>query len=190
MATTAYWMPNQASVAQVETYTFSAPSGIGNTYSASINGKSVTYASVSGDTAATAATNLFTLLNQSSNIPAELTEITFANPSSATLTATANVAGTPFANITGGNSSGLVLSTGNGLSNGITTTHTTPNASPSDVNDPQNWLRVTPPAPGVRQLPQNGDLVVILQLHYSGTWINLQQSSLPVIYVGNRLLAL
>lgn len=146
---------------------------MGNTYSATLNGKTVTYSSVSGDTAALAATGLFNLLNVSTNIAAEFTEVQFANPSNAVMTATAKVAGTPFANVPG-TSLGLVLSTGNGLANGISTAHTTPNQSPSDVNDAQNWLRVTPPAPGVRQLPQAGDLVVIANTGVPMLW-NLDQ---------------
>lgn len=164
MAVTTYWSPNQASIAQLETYTFTAPTSVGNTYTATINGKSITYSSITGDTAASAATGLYDLLSASTGIAPELTEITFANPSSGIITASASVAGTPFANITGGSSSGLVLSTGNGLANGIATDHTTPNASPNDVNDPQNWLRtnisVTPPA-STRAIPQNGDDVVV-----------------------------
>lgn len=173
MATIAYWSPNQAAVAQVETYTFSAPNSIGNTYSATINGKTVTYTSVMGDTAATAATGLFGTLNQSSGVPNELQEVVFSNPSSGTMVATARSPGTPFANVPG-TSLGLVLSTGNGLANGITTVHTQANASPSDVNDPQNWVRVTPPAPGVRQLPQNGDQVVVNNTSVPMLW-NLDQ---------------
>jgi hypothetical protein len=171
MPTTAYWAPNQAAIAQVETYTFSAPSSVGNTYNATINGKTVTYQSVSGDTAATAATGLYSLLVASSI--QELSEISFANPISGVLTATANAPGTPFANVSG-TTAGLVLSTGNGLSGGITTAHTQPNTSPSDVNDPQNWLRVTAPAPGVRQLPQNGDNVVVANTSVPMLW-NLAQ---------------
>ena len=161
-----YWAPNQAAIAQVETYTFSAPSGVGNTYNAALNGKTVTYALVSGDTAATVATGLFNLLNTTTGIAAEFTEITFANPSDGVMTATASVPGTPFANVTIGGvaGQGLVLSTGNGLANGISTSHTTANKSPSDVFDAQNWLRVdmatTPPA-RTRALPQNGDDVVV-----------------------------
>jgi len=174
MSTTAFWSPNQAAVAQIETYTFAAPNSVGNTYIATINSKSVIYSSISGDTAATVATGLFNLLNISTGIAAELTEISFANPSSGVITATAKVAGTPFANLSGGSSSGLVLSTGNGLANGITTAHTTANASPSDANDPQNWLRVTPPAPGVRQLPQNTDDVLVANSSVPLLW-NLDQ---------------
>jgi hypothetical protein len=62
------------------------------------------------------------------------------------------------------------MSTGNGLSNGITTAHTQANQSPSDINDPQNWLRVTAPAPGVRQLPQNGDDVVVANTSTPMLW--------------------
>lgn len=171
MATTTYWSPNQAAIAQVETYTFSAPNSIGNTYNATINGKTVTYTSVSGDTAALAAAGLLAVL-QASTIP-ELGEITFAAGALTTqITATAKVAGTPFANVTvnGVTGQGLVLSTGNGLSGGITTVHTQPNQSPSDVNDPQNWLRVTAPAPGLRALPQNGDTVVIANSTVAMLW--------------------
>lgn len=173
MPTTAMWAPNQAAIAQVETYTFTAPSGVGNTYNATINGKTVTYTSVSGDTAATAAAGLYALL-AASDIP-ELGEITFANPSTAVVTATASVAGTPFANVTinGVSGQGLVLSTGNGLANGIATVHTQANSSPSDVYDPQNWLRVnlsaTPPSK-VRQLPQNGDDVVVANTGVPMLW--------------------
>lgn len=176
---TTYWSPNQAAIKQVETYTFTAPSGVGNTYIATINGKSVTYSSVSGDTATTVATALYNLLNTSDSIAPELTEIQFANPSAGVMTATAKVAGTPFANVTvnGVSGQGLVLSTGNGLANGISTAHTTANASPSDVNDPQNWLRVIAPAPGVRAIPQNGDDVVV------------DNSSVPLLWNLDRLSA-
>lgn len=178
MAVTTFWSPNQASISQVVTYTFTAPNSVGNTYTATINGKSVTYRSISGDTAALVATGLFNLLNApAAGIAAEFAEITWANPSSGVVTATAKTAGTPFANITGGTSSGLVLSTGNGLSNGITTVNTTPNASPSDVNDAQNWLRVnlsTTPPTRIRQLPQNTDDVVVANTDIPLLW-NLDQ---------------
>lgn len=174
MSFTTYWSPNQALIAQVETYTFSAPNAIGNTFSATINGKTITYSSVSGDTAATVVTALLALL-QASTI-AELQELSFASPTSTTLTATQQTPGTPFANVPG-TAAGLVLSTGNGLANGITTTHTTANASPSDINDPQNWLRfnmsTNPPAQS-RSMPQNGDDVRVANSTIPMLW-NLDQ---------------
>lgn len=174
MAVTTYWAPNQAAVAQVETYTFSVPNSIGNTYSAQINGKTVTYTSISGDTAATVVLAMLALL-QTSTI-AELQELSFASPTPTTLTATAQVAGTPFANVPG-TTLGLIFTTGNGLVNGITTAHTQANTSPSDGNDPQNWLRVnlvpTPPTK-TRALPQNGDDVVLANSSTPMLW-NLDQ---------------
>lgn len=169
--TTALWAPNRGFVAQVETGTFTVPSGIGNWYMATINGKTVKYVSVSGDTAALAATGLCALL-QASEIP-EFGEITWDNPSSAVVTGTAKESGTPFANVSG-TSAGLVFSTGNGLVNGIAQVHTTANASPSDVNDAQNWLRITPPAPGVRAVPVSGDDFVVANSDVPMLW-NLDQ---------------
>jgi hypothetical protein len=171
--TTAYWTPNQAAIAQVETYTFGTPPGAGVWVLATINGKTVTYVTVPGDTAVTVATAVTALLSAASGIAAELLEISFANPSSGVVTATAKVPGTPFANVPG-TGAGLVLSTGNGWVGGVATAHTQANQSPNDVNDPQNWLRVTPPAPGVRQLPQNGDDEVVNNSNVD-MWWNLDQ---------------
>ena len=176
MAVTTYWSPNQAAIKQVETYTFTAPNSVGNTYTATLNGKSVTYTSVTGDTAALAATGLFLLLNVSESIAAEFTEIDWTNPSDGQLVATARTAGTPFANVPG-TSRGLVLSTGNGLAGGISALSTTPNASPSDVNDPENWLRVdlaTTPPNETRALPQDNDDMVIANSDVPLLW-NLDQ---------------
>ena len=175
MSVTTYWAPNQADIAQVRSYAFTAPSGVGNTYSAAINGKTVTYTSVSGDTATTAASGLFSLLNQSSSVPPELGEITFANPSAGVMTATASTPGTPFAGVTvnGVANQGLVLTTGNGLANGITTTETTASKSASDVGDPQNWLRVdlgTTPPNRTRAIPQNTDDVVVADSSVPMLW--------------------
>lgn len=176
---TTYWAPNQANVAQARRYTFTVPSGVGNTYVATINGKSVTYASVSGDTAATVATALFNLVNQTTGVPSELTEITWANPSDAVVTATASEPGTPFAGVTVGGvaNQGLVMSTGNGLVSGIATLETQANLSQSDVLDPQNWLRVTTPAPGVRAIPVDGDDV------------DVRNSAVPMLVNLDRLAA-
>ncbi len=175
MAVTTYWSPNQASIAQTETYTFTAPNSVGNTYTATINGKTITYTSISGDTAATAATGLFDLLSASTSIAPELQEITFTNPSSGVIVATASTSGIPFANLTinGVTGQGLVLSTGNGLGSGIATVHTKANASPSDVNDPQNWLRVNlvpVPPTKTRAIPVNGDDVVVSDSAISLLW--------------------
>lgn len=171
MPTTAVWAPNQAAVAQVETVTLVGTPSVGNSFSAAINGKTITYTATGTDTLATFVTGLYSLLITST--VSELNEITFANPSSGSITATAKVAGTPFANVPG-TSAGLVFSTGSGYGGTTTTVHTQANQSPSDVNDPQNWLRITAPALGVRQLPQNGDDFVINNSSVPMLW-NLDQ---------------
>jgi hypothetical protein len=171
MPTTVLWAPNQGFVAQKKRATFTAPSGVGNWYMATLNGKTVRYVSVSGDTAITAATGLYNLLVASEI--AEIGEITWTNPSDAVVDAEASEAGVPFADVPG-TDAGLVFSTGNGLANGITTATVRDNASPSDANDAQNWLRVTPPAAGVRQLPQNGDDMVVANTDVPILW-NLDQ---------------
>lgn len=176
MSTTTYWSPNQASVAQVETATFSGTPPTGAWAMATLNGKTVKYTLVSGDTAATAATGLYNLLTAQTGIGVEFTEITFANGTSAVITATATTPGTPFANVPG-TSAGLVFSTGNGWAAGVVQSHTTANASPSDVNDAQNWLRVnlssTPPS-STRSLPQSIDDVVVNSSSVPMLW-NLDQ---------------
>lgn len=169
MPTTAYWSPNQAAVKQKRTYTYTAPNSVGNTYRATLNGKTVTYSSVAADTAALVATGHFNLLNVSTGIAAEFTEIEWTNPSDGVVVAEAKVPGTPFAGVPS-TDKGLVLDTGNGLSGGITTANTVNNTSPSDVNDAQNWLRVTPPAPGVRALPINTDDVEVRNTSIPMLW--------------------
>ncbi len=174
MVVTAYWSPNQASVAQIETVTLVGAPIVGNTFSATTNGKTVTYTALATDTtAALFVTGLFNLLNVSSGIAAEFTEITYSNPVAGQIVATAKVPGTPFANVPG-TSAGLVFSTGNGYSGSLTTIHTQANQSPSDVIDPQNWLRFTLPAPGVRALPVNGDDVIVANTGVPMLW-NLDQ---------------
>jgi len=173
MATTTVWSPNQGEVAQVETATFSAPTSIGNTYTATINGKLVRYSSISGDTAALVATGLYNLLV--ATIVQEFNEITWVNPSSGVVTATAKTPGIPFANVPGTNA-GLVFTTGNGLANGIVQVATTANASSSDVNDAQNWLRYinNVGGAGVRSIPVNGDDIVLANSSVPMQW-NLGQ---------------
>lgn len=164
--TTTYWSPNQTSTAQVETATLTGAVAAGNTFSAAINGKTITYTAISGDTLALFATGLFNLLTVAS--PAEFNEITWTNPSTGVVVATAKVAGTPFANVPG-TSAGLVFSTGGGFGGTLVQSHTTPNASPSDVNDAQNWLRA-----GVRALPQSTDDLVVNNSSVPLLW-NLDQ---------------
>lgn len=141
MATT-QWVGNGQNIAQVSTLLVTAVS-VGGTLSAIINGKSITYTCITGDTVSTAAAAWQALLS-ASGVPPEFSEITWT-VSTATVTGTAAVAGTPFT---------LTKSDGGGST--CTLTAVTANSSQSDVNNAANWLRS-----GVASLPQNGDAVVV-----------------------------
>jgi hypothetical protein len=162
--TITYWAPNAATIAQVETGTVTAVAN-NATITATINAKTISYTCVVADTTTTAATNFFNLLN-ASTVPAEFSEITFANPSNGVITATAKVPGTPFANVPG-TSAGLVFSAAGGAA--ISQVHTTSNSSPSDVNNANNWNRG-----GSAAIPANGDDVVVGDSSVAMLW-NLDQ---------------
>lgn len=143
--TTTFWTGNGQNIAQVDTLTVTAVA-VGGTLSAVINGKSITYTCVTGDTTTTATTNWLALLQATaSNGPGEFSELTFASPTSTTITATANTPGTPFT-MTKSQSGGATC----------TTSTTTANSSQSDVNNSANWLRNN-----VVGLPQAGDDVIL-----------------------------
>ena len=155
MATT-FWTGNGQNVAQVSTIVITAVA-VNGTLSATINGKSITYTCVTGDTIATAGTGWLALL-QASTVPAEFAEITWAFDGTATITATAGTPGTPFT---------LTKSQAGGAT--CTLTATTANSSQSDVNNSANWLRS-----GSASLPQNGDDVVVANTSIPLLW-NLDQ---------------
>jgi hypothetical protein len=151
---TVFWNPNAAAIAQVDTLTVAGVPAAGNTISATINTKSVTYTLIGGDTTVTAAAGLQALLNSKSTVPPEFNEITWT-VSSNVITATAVTPGTPFtltASATGGGAT-------------ITRASVTANVSPSDVNNASNWLRS-----GSASLPQNGDDVVVANSSVSLLW--------------------
>jgi roadblock/LC7 domain-containing protein len=89
------WAGGAAKVAQVSTFTVGGTYADGQTYSVTINGKVVSYTSVTADSAnADAAVGLLAAL-QASAYP-EFLEITWASVSSLVISGTANTAGKPF----------------------------------------------------------------------------------------------
>ena len=157
MPTITKWVANaQATAQQIQGTVTACPAG--GVLVATINGKTVSYVIVSGDTVTTAATAFFNLL-ASSTSPPEFLEETWTNPSAGVVLATSSVAGRPFAGVTGG----LVFSATGGA--GITQSQLTANSSPSDAADARNWLR-----DGVPSLPQNNDYLVVAD------------SAVPILY--------
>lgn len=158
MATT-FWIGNQRTTAQVDTVTIANAGAVGDTVSVIINTKVISYTTATGDTTSTIAAALFNQLN-SPSAPPEFQELTYAL-SANVITCTAAVPGTPFTM--------TVSFTGAAA---ITVVVTTANQSPSDVNDPKNWLRG-----GSNSIPQNGDDVVVADSSVPLLW-NLDQLAL------------
>jgi len=142
MATT-QWIGNGQTTAQVDTITVTAVATNG-ILKAQISNKVITYTCVAADTISTAAANFAALLN-SRTAPPEFQQQTYVATANV-ITMAADVAGTPFT---------ATFSASGGAT--LTQVHTTLNSSPSDVLNPDNWLRN-----GVAAIPQNGDDVSIL----------------------------
>ncbi len=140
---------------------------VGDNLVATVNGKTVTYTVVTGDTIDTATAAWLALLSDTSSTPPEIQEATYSSPDTDLIWATATTPGTPFAGMTGG----LVFSATGGCA--VTQTSIAANSSPSDVGNAKNWLRAGSPG-----LPQNGDDVI------------LANSSIPFLWNMDALVAI
>jgi len=146
---TVWWVGNAKATAMSVQAQVTAVA-VGGTLVATMNGKTVTYTCVTGDTITTATAAWFALLSDTQTAPPEMNEQTWTSPATDKIVATATVPGTPFAGMTGG----LVFTATGGAA--VTQTTLVANSSPSDVGIAQNWRRG-----GVAGLPQNGDVVTI-----------------------------
>src|SRR5438876_4012156 len=144
---TAVWVGNSQNTAQIVQLKVTAVA-VAGTLKATINGKDVVYTCVTGDTVDSAAAAWQALLS-SALAPAEFQEIDWTVLTD-TVTATAGVAGRPFAGMTGG----LTPAGAGGAT--VTQTTTQVSVSQSDPGLAANWLRA-----GVSGIPQNGDDVIV-----------------------------
>lgn len=120
----------------------------GGTLSAILNGKTLTYTVVTGDTTTTAAAALAALLT-AGTVP-EYGPLTISQ-SAAVITFTGPADGRPFAGMTGG-----LTSSASGGTTTLSQATTVAGSSPSDVGLAANWNRA-----GSAALPQNGDDVIL-----------------------------
>lgn len=138
------WTGNGKTIAQVDTITISiVPAGGGGLLMATISNKQLNYITQIGDTPATAAQNWFALLS-SNQAPLEFQDIVWTIQNNV-ITATAASPGTPF-----------TLSATATNSAVINQAHTQANVSPSDVANPNNWLRNNN-----NVVPQTGDVLIL-----------------------------
>lgn len=148
---TVYWLGNGAQNTSQQVVITVTGVAVGGELTATINGKTVVYTIVSGDTTSTAAAAWQALL-ASADAPLEMQDITWS-VDGATITGVANTPGTPFMPPSG-TAWGLVCSGTLGAT--LTQTQTVANQSVSDATDIRNWRRN-----GIAALPQNGDDMVI-----------------------------
>jgi hypothetical protein len=125
---TVRWRGDAAAIAQVNTIT-PASIGIGNTFTVTCNGKTMTYTAVDTLAATVAAgiVALFTTNAQTNSIP-EFNEVT-ATVGSGTVVLTAKTLGKPF----------TITSSASGGTATFVTAATTANSGPNDANVVANW---------------------------------------------------
>lgn len=144
---TVRWIANAVTRAQVNTLTVSGTPAAGNTAAVTINGKTITYTVVTGDTIETIASELAALLRASEDGEFQLIVWTVDD---AVITATAATAGVPFT--TTGSGTLSVSSTGGGATT-LTAASVQTNSSPNDAANTANWSGGS--------LPVNSDDVII-----------------------------
>ncbi len=158
---TVYWEGHAEAVAQVDTGSIDSVDATpaNNTFTVTINGQAV---SVAGDTdVATTAGNLVAALNASLN--PYFKGITWANPSSGTITATADNAGEPF--------TAALTETGAGTGTVTDFSNTTASAGPNDWSTADNWSGGA--------VPVNADDVIIRDSNINILW-GLDQSAVDL----------
>ncbi len=149
MATTTFWTGNAINIQAVDTISITGVAN-GGTLSAIINQKSVTYTCTATDTTATATAALLALISNTATAPPEFGELTFASPTTTTITATETNLNVKSLNQTGG----LTVAGAGGAA--LSLAHTVTGSYASDVGNAANWLRA-----GVQSLPQNTDDVEV-----------------------------
>lgn len=139
---TVLWIGQQIARAQVNTLTVGSATA-GHTFITTINGKSITYTAVSGDTTTTVAAAIRALLAASD--AGEFSELTYGTPSTNTFTITGPDDGAPF----------TVTLSGTGT---YSSSSTTAALSPHDLNDGKNYSTGSLPSGSDDLVFENGSV--------------------------------
>ena len=137
-----YFRGDAVPVQEVKTLTVGGTPAAAQVYTATINTHTVAYTAIGADTNITIAVALQLLLSATATAPVEFDEGSWAVPTTAVITVTANTAGVPF----------TVTSSATGT--GTLVTATTVNATgPAWWSEPKNW--------SLGAIPVNGDNVYL-----------------------------
>lgn len=141
---TVFWRGGAPTVAQVNTWTFATAGTIGDIITVTIGSKIWTYTTTSA-TISVFLPLFNTAINAlSSTVYPEFGEITFTNPTSSTIVATADTAGKPFTVTMATNSAGTTIN-GGASSTG---TATTVSSGPEDISTGANYSTGAVPGAG------------------------------------------
>lgn len=129
------WKGNAQAIAQVNTVTVGGTPAAAQVYSVTINGKTVSYTAIGGDTNSTIATALAALL-AAATAPAEFADVTWT-VLAAVITGTSATPGVPFTNTS--------VATGTGT---LVTATATANTGPNNWDVAANWSTGSVPVTG------------------------------------------
>jgi hypothetical protein len=129
------WKGAAQAISQVSTLTVGGTAAAGQVYSVTINGKTVSYTAIGGDTNTTIAAALQALL-AASTAPAEFAEVTWT-AAAAIITGTMTTAGVPFTNTSAATGTGALV-----------TATATANSGPNNWDVAANWSTGAVPITG------------------------------------------
>jgi len=137
MPSNCFWRGDALAIQEVKTLVVGGVAAAGQIYTATMNGKSVSYTAILGDTNATIATELSALLSSTNSVPPEFNEAGYTDSGTGTITMTANSAGVPLTITTSATGTGTFV-----------TTTTTAATGPNFWDNAGNWDTGTVPVTG------------------------------------------
>lgn len=137
MPSNCFWRGDALAIQEIKTLVVGGVAAVGQVYSATMNGKVVSYTALLADTNATIASALYSLLSSTGSVPPEFSEASYVDDGAGTITMTANTAGIPLTITTSATGTGTFVTT-------TTTTATGPNF----WNNAGNWSNGAVPVTG------------------------------------------
>lgn len=161
MPVNATFRGDAVAVAQVDTITIGGTPAAGQIYTATINGKDVSYTAILADTNTLIATALTEALNSTSTVPQEFTEATYTSLAGV-ITAVAATAGVPFE----------ITSSATGTGTAITAS-VTASSGPNHWDAPSNWSTGAVPVTGDTVYLRGTSVSILYGLPNSGVTLAL-----------------
>lgn len=137
MPSDCFWRGDALPITEVKTLVVGGTNALGQVYSATMNGKIISYTTDGTETNAEIATALYDLLSDTDSTPPEFDEATYTDSTTGTITARATGVGFPFTVTTGATGTGTFV-----------TTTTQAATGPNWWNNAANWSNGAVPITG------------------------------------------